>query len=117
MSVDGHTEVGRLLKSVIRHHNGRRSVYKPLDTVRCELDNWVQCEYDSTQLSDAVFFDLYYHEDEMPDDGLEGPARIARHAANLARAKAVLAKHYPDCAPLRAMLKSIDRAAAALPAQ
>jgi len=117
MPVDGHAEVGRLLKSVIHHHYGRRSVYKPLDSVRCELDNWVQCEYDSTELSAAVFFDLYYHEDEMPDDGLEGPARIARHAASLARAKVVLGQNYPDCAPLRAMLKSIDRAVTALSAQ
>jgi hypothetical protein len=114
MPVEGHAAVGRLLKSVIYPNRARRRVYKPLDGVRCDLDDWVQCEYDRTELSDAVFFDLYYHEDELPEDSLTGAARTARHVEQLTEAKRLLAKHYPDCAPLRALFKSIDRAAAAL---
>jgi hypothetical protein len=116
MTVEGHVEVGRLLKSVIYDMRARKSVYNPLNGVRSDLDDWVQCEYDREELASDVFFDLYYHEDEAPQTALTGAARLTHHATKLAEAKRVLAHHYPDCAPLRSMFKAIDKAATALQA-
>jgi hypothetical protein len=116
MPVEGHMEVGRLLKSVIYDMRAQKKVYNALNGVRSDLDDWVQCEYDREELSSDVFFDLYYHEDEVPQTALTGVARLAHHASKLAEAKRILARHYPDCAPLRSMFKAIDKAATALQA-
>ncbi len=98
-------EVGRLLKSVIYDMRARKSVYNPLNSVRSDLDDWVQCEYDREELSSDVFFDLYYHEDVAPQTALTGAARLPHHASTLVEAKRILARHYPDCAPLRSMFQ------------
>lgn len=116
MPIEGHMAVGRLLKAVIYDMRGSRGIYKPLDGVRCDLDDWVQCEYNREELSSEVFFDLYYHEDDLPQDGLTGAARAAKHAQRLDEAKGILARHYSDCAPLRALFKAIDKAGAVLAA-
>jgi hypothetical protein len=116
MPIEGHKAVGRLLKAVIYDMRGSRRVFKSLDGVRCDLDDWVQCEYNREELSDQIFFDLYYHEDVLPEDGLTRPARVAKHAERLDEAKGILARHYPDCAPLRALFKAIDKAGSAIAA-
>jgi hypothetical protein len=101
---------------VIYDMRNRKSIYNPLNGVRSDLDDWVQCEYNREELSSEVFFDLYYHEDEAPQTALAGAARLAHHASTLAEAKRILARHYPDCALLRSMFKAIDKAATALQA-
>lgn len=110
MSVEAHSAVGRLLKSALIGTRQRAGVYKRVDSVRCELDDWVQCEYDRTELSDEVFFDLYYHE----LDTEARPADKNEQIANLESAKDLLAQHYPDCGPLRDLLKRLDQAIASL---
>jgi Domain of unknown function (DUF5623) len=93
---------------------GRAGVYRRVDAIRCELDNWVQCEYKRDELSDEVFFDLYYHE-LSEDDPLAAPAADrARHIACLAEVVTTLGRYYPECPPLRALLKKADLAIASL---
>jgi hypothetical protein len=114
MPIEAHAEVGRLLKSVIADFPTKKRVSNGLGVVRCELDDWVQCEYSREELSNEVFFDLYYHEAVVLPDSLTGAARVARHLADLTEAKRLLSTHYADCAPVRALLKSIDKAMQAL---
>lgn len=114
MPIDGHTEVGRLLKSVIRDLPAHGQVYKRLNSVRSDLDDWVQCEYNRSELSDDAFFDLYYHEHDLQPSGLGGAALEISQIAALDGARNLLTRHYPDCAPVRGLLGSIDRAIAAL---
>lgn len=114
MPLEGHREVGRLLKSVIRDLPGHGRVYKPLNSVRSDLDDWVQCEYNRAELDDVLFFNLYYYEHDLAPCPLDGAARAAGQAASLESAKTVLSRHYPDCAPLRALLRKMDKAIAAL---
>lgn len=114
MPVEGHKAAGRLLKSVLIGTCQRAGVYRRVDAIRCELDNWVQCEYKRDELSDEVFFDLYYHE-LSKDDPLAAPAADRdRHIASLTEVAATLARHYPECPPLRALLKKADLAIASL---
>ena len=111
MPIEAHAAVGECLKSVIAQCRGRRGVCNRLQRVRCDLDDWVQCEYDRAELSDQKFFDLYYHEDNGAyADRPRAQTLTNPHIVHLEHAKLVLAQHYPDCAPLRAVLKNIDAA-------
>lgn len=115
MPVEAHAKVGSLLKSVLTTTSYRKGVYNRVNAVRCDLDDWVQYEYrDSTELTNEQFFELYYQEPESTFvRGLPADDR-ARHVSSLVEVKTTLTKHYPDCAPLRTMLKRADAAIASL---
>lgn len=116
MPIEAHVEVGERLKSVIAECRDRRGVCNRLKRVRCDLDDWVQCEYNRTELSDDKFFGLYYRDDSGASGNRGGgQAQADTHIVDLQRAKSLLVQHYPDCAPLRAMIKNIDAAIQALP--
>lgn len=110
MKVDDHAEVGRLLKSVLIETRSRTGVYKRVNSIRSQLDDWVQCEYGDDELSAEVFFDLYYREYDRLNHLNNEPKPPGEHVASLNAAKAILAKAYPDCVPLRAMFRKADLA-------
>ncbi|WP_292243624.1 DUF5623 domain-containing protein [Mesorhizobium sp.] len=110
MPVEAHAKIGSLLKGVLIDMRSRAGVYKRVDAVRSELDDWVQCEHDRQAMSDAVFFGLYYGENSTrgkPENG-------ERHIESLRLAQSVLMQHYPDCAPLRDLIGKIDLAVRSL---
>lgn len=51
MPIAAHREVGGLLKSTLVDTWRRKGVYERVNSVRHELDNWVQREYSRTELS------------------------------------------------------------------
>jgi len=110
MPVDAHAKIGSLLKGVLIDMRARAGVYKRVDAVRSELDDWVQCEHDRQAMSDAVFFDLYYGENSTGGK----PETGDQHIENLRLAQATLIRHYPDCAPLRDLMGKIDLAVRSL---
>lgn len=110
MPVEAHAKIGSLLKGVLIDMRARAGVYKRVDAVRSELDDWVQCEHDRQAMSDAVFFGLYYGENSTGG----GPEPGERHIENLRLAQSVLMQHYPDCAPLRDLIGKIDLAVRSL---
>ncbi|WP_245285939.1 DUF5623 domain-containing protein [Bradyrhizobium sp. WSM1253] len=114
MPIEGHKLVGRLLKSVLIGTRDRAGVHRRVDAIRCELDNWVQSEYRRDELSDDVFFDLYYHELPEGDVLAAVPPSWDRHIVNLDDVKATLVRYYPECPPLRQLLKKADLAIASL---
>ena len=111
MPIETHAEVGRQLKSVLAVSYHRKGVYNRVDAVRSELDEWTQREYNHEELPNEQFFDLYYHGTEHAKYERSMPAEErGRHIESLTLVKIMLAKYYPDCTPLRAMLKRIDAA-------
>lgn len=114
MSVEAHTEVGSLLKSVLLAAYYRKGVYNRVDTVRCDLDEWVQREYNGAELPNEQFFGLYYQETgSTPSRSL--PAQERKELADhLVRVGLILSEHYPDSPPLRSMLKKVDAAITSL---
>lgn len=110
MPVEVHEAVGRLLKSVLVDTWKRRGAYRRVDAIRSELDNWVQCEYGRDEMPDEVFHTLYYRELPATDPLAAVPATRDRHIACLSEVKVLLQRHYPDCAPLRELLKKADLA-------
>ncbi|BCH19918.1 DUF5623 domain-containing protein [Mesorhizobium sp. L-2-11] len=110
MPVDAHARIGTLLKGVLTDMRARAGVYKRVDAVRSELDDWVQCEHDRAAMLDAVFFDLYYGENSAGGTSKAGD----QHIEDLRLAQSILMQHYPDCAPLRDLVAKIDLAVISL---
>lgn len=105
MPVDAHAKIGTLLKGVLINMRARAGVYKRVDAVRSELDDWVQCEHDREAMPCGVFRPLLRENSTggMPETG-------EQHIENLRLAQSLLMQHYPDCAPLRDLVGKIDLA-------
>ncbi len=110
MPIETHGQVGRLLKSVLKDTYYRKGVYNRIDAIRSELDEWTQREYNHAELPNEQFFDLYYNEPGSMFSRALAEADRERHVQSLAQAKILLGEHYPDCPPLRSMLKKVDAA-------
>mgnify|MGYP001195841085 CR=1 FL=1 len=92
----------------------RKGVYNRVDAIRSELDEWTQREYNHAELPNEQFFDLYYHESGSTFARALAEADRERHVQSLAHAKKLLGEHYPDCPPLRSLLKKVDAAVKSL---
>lgn len=110
MPIEAHANVGRLLKSVLTATYLRKGVYNRVNAVRSELDEWTQREYSHAELPSQQFFELYYNESGSTVERTLPVAERARHNESLAQAKQMLSEHYPDCPPLRSLLKKIEAA-------
>lgn len=110
MPLDAHDAVARDLRMAIGSAEYRPGVRERLDRVRSELDDWVQVEYDRQELDMERFSEMYY--------GALGAAfrrrpTVAERAALLAaigRIREQVARRYPDCEPLRRLIRLIDHA-------
>lgn len=114
MPVEVHAKVGSLLKSVLTATYYRKGVYNRINTARCELDDWVQREYNDAELPNEQFFELYYRESGSTFARRLSPEDRARHVSSLVEVKKSLAENYPECPPLRSMLRRIDGAITSL---
>ncbi len=114
MPIEAHAEAGRLLKSVLVDTYHRKGVYNRVNAIRSELDEWTQREYNRAELSNEQFFDLYYHESDSTFARSLTEVERERHAKGLAQVKKLLGEHYPDCPPLRSLLKKVDVAVRSL---
>lgn len=114
MPIEAHAEVGRLLQEVFDASYYRKGVYNRLMGIRSHLDDWVQREYTSEELPYERFTGLYYCEsDESPVRKLADEDR-KRHLGGIDQVKQLLARHYPDSAALRGVLKKLDAVAKSL---
>jgi hypothetical protein len=114
MPINAHAEVGRLLKSVLLATHYRKGVYNRVNSIRSELDEWAQCEYNRVELPCEQFFELYYRESGSTFSRSLTDAERERHTESLMQAAKLLGEHYPDSPPLRALLKKVDAAAKSL---
>lgn len=110
MPIESHAKVGELLKSVLIVSHHRKGVYNRLNSIRCELDEWAQREYNYAELPNEQFFNLYYRESGSSFPRMLSKEERVRHAESLQSMKAILARHYPDSTPLRKLLKTTDAA-------
>ena len=75
--------------------------------VRVDLDDWAAREFTRDELPQSIFFYLYCGENER---GLEGPTGPEMIVEQVELVKKIVTSSYPDCAPLRSLLKFADRA-------
>jgi hypothetical protein len=106
-----HEELGRLIKSVFRATYHRKGVYNRLNSVRCTLDDWTQCEYprDSSLTLDQLN-NIYYRESQQSFVRHATTDERHGHIEALERAKSILTDHYPACVPLREVVGKLDGA-------
>lgn len=110
MPIEAHAQVGTLLKSVLVASYNRKGVYNRVNGIRSELDEWTQREYNHAELPSEQFFDLYYHESGSSFARMLSSYERALHVDSMERVKQILAQHYPDSPPLRALMKKVDAA-------
>ncbi|MDE0281911.1 MAG: DUF5623 domain-containing protein [Gammaproteobacteria bacterium] len=110
MSIEAHAEVGSLLKTVLVASPRRKGVYNRVNSIRSELDEWTQCEYNYGELPSERFFELYYHESSSTFPRYLSADERRRHIDSLERVKQILSSHYPDCPPLRSLIGKINSA-------
>lgn len=108
MPIEAHAQVGQLLKSVLSVSYHRKGVYNRVNAIRDELDEWTQREYSHAELPNERFFELYHGNIDPTHPRKISEAERERHCESLTRAKNILAGHYPDCPPLKALLKKFD---------
>jgi hypothetical protein len=112
MPIEAHEEVGRLLAVISVATIGRNGVHNRVDLVRHELDEWTQREYNHQQLSNERFFQIYYP--SVPGAHRFKAQDRSKYLGDLARVKELLSQHYPDCAPLRGLLRKLEAASVSL---
>jgi hypothetical protein len=110
MPIAAHAQAGQLLKSVLAVSYCRKGVYNRVNSVRSELDDWVQCEYNRTELPNEEFFDLYYHGADKTFPRSLPDLERARHVESLRSVTQLVTEHYPDCPPLRSLRRKVDAA-------
>jgi len=101
--VDDHREIARLLQGLLATA-GNRTLYRQIDHVRSTLDEWVQREYSTAELSNDAFHQLYY------SSGKSSPLPVSRSQA-IDRVRALIEQHYPECRPRTSILRWIEKAA------
>ncbi len=112
ITIDQHETLGALLKTALSLGHRRNGVLNPVGRVRCELDEWVQREYPSSQeLSQEKFLSLYYR-DELNNNK---QTTITEEKFNelddvLQRTQVSLASWYPDCKPVRNLIHDLEKA-------
>lgn len=110
MPLEAHSRVGALLKSVLVATANRPGVHNRVNSVRSELDEWVQREYSRSELPSEQFIDLYYRETGISLARSLPEADRMHHCRSLDAVRQALVEHYADCAPLRGVLKKLDLA-------
>lgn len=91
--------------------------YNPVNSVRCDLDDWVQAEYPTNaEMPNEVFVAIYYQEGSTSRNKSMAPQERAVHLETLLRVSRLLATHYPDSPPLRALQNKLNAATKSLSA-
>lgn len=117
MPLASHQEAGQLLKSVLVASYHRKGVYNPVNSVRCDLDDWVQAEYPANaEMSNEVFVAIYYQEGSTSRNKSMSPDERVVHLDTLHKISQLLATHYPDSPPLRVLQNKLNAAAKSLSA-
>ncbi|MGX9934808.1 DUF5623 domain-containing protein [Advenella kashmirensis] len=112
--IDVHAEIGRLLKSVLHTTFRRKGVYNRINSVRSELDEWVQREYSHDELPYEQFLALYYQDTYRPTTQSMTAIGIDKHIESLYQAKNLLCEHYLDCPSVRTLVKKVEAAVKSL---
>jgi Domain of unknown function (DUF5623) len=106
LGIGGHIEAGRIIKAAIRL--APYGVSARMNSLRCDLEDWLNLEIGRGQLEGPEFFDVYYRtttEDEVYQKSLKSGDDIIAALHNLRhRLKDV----YADCAPLNQQCRRIE---------
>ncbi|EIU3494369.1 DUF5623 domain-containing protein [Pseudomonas aeruginosa] len=105
MSLDNHRVIADELKRLgsARLHY---MAYNKLQEVRSELENWLFAEVSGLNRDPTDDYHNLYYGGESP----KGYLQLEEKLAAMDRVRAILVAAYPDCKPLRDLLKVLDAA-------
>lgn len=75
-----------------------------IESVRSDLDEWIQREYTASELPQEQFSEMYYGASKAKDTDRKDTDRIAM----VSEVVQLLKLNYPDCGPLRLTLKTLS---------
>lgn len=110
MTLDFHEAVAAQLRLVIGATKHRPGISSRLERVRCELDDWVQVEYDGYELEPERFSAMYYGELGAPLRREPLASELTELIRRIDDVRMRLATSYPECRPLREVLRQVDLA-------
>lgn len=115
MPLQGHQEVGRLLRAILGQSMGRKSVYGPVSALRELLDGWFQQEHRDAGLTQSMTSDVYnnaigtsIYQRCLP------PVTRTMMQTHFAEVRKILRSHYPADASLSRVLAKLTVAEKAL---
>jgi hypothetical protein len=114
MPIRAHQQIAGLMKTILADTYYRKGVYNKINSVRNQLDEWVQREYNRDELPDDAFHKLYYQDLRSNFNKQLSAASRQRHSDSMRKVKGILSEHYPDCAPLCRLIKKLDSAIASM---
>jgi hypothetical protein len=107
MSLDTHVKTASLLKDILSLSYHRRSVYKEIDTVRCELDNWTEREHQ--EWSDINSLSLYYDDLNVQNNRNLSQIQFDSLSQKIDEVVSILTNHY-SADRIRGQLSRLKRA-------
>jgi len=108
MPVEEHVDVGQMIKSIIESDTRPYGVYRRMDSLRSNLEDWLGLEVGPRGLPGPEFFDVYYHGADKQSPYTKMAKTYSGVIAILKKIKSKLFQYYPDCAPLRQQIRKID---------
>jgi hypothetical protein len=110
MPIPSHQRAASLLKAVLASTHERKGVCNQVGRVRCELDEWIQREYNRAGLSDVEFHEMYYGDEGRPESLPPTDQERGHHIERLDEVASLLERYYPDCVPRRHLIRSLRAA-------
>lgn len=108
-SIDMHQKLGAVLKELHSASEFNKKAKTAISFVKSTLDDWVQLEYtDRKELSDELFFSMYYGDTDFPSDPWPTEKRKMELHQLVKRARAILKSAYHDCLPVQNINKKLD---------
>lgn len=98
MPLASHKRVGELLKG-LQELGVPSPAWHRIESVRSELDEWIQREYTNSELSQEQFSEMYYGRSKAADTD---------RVAMILEVLDLLRASYPNCGPLRTILRTLN---------
>lgn len=102
MPINMHKKVGEYLKCILVIAEFRQGVFKPINFIRCTLEDWMENENTgSNRIPCTEFSDIYFHEVyKNPINRTLTPELKNALLENITNAKKILDSYYHPCPPL-----------------
>lgn len=105
-----HQEVGRKLVALLESPGFGPFSWSTINPLRSELEDWLFFEHDERKFGGADFTQIYFGSIDEEDAYLAACQSQNGRIEVLKSVERLLKTYYPECAPLRTLLRGIDRA-------
>ncbi len=108
MPFETHKRLGLAINAVMDSDDIGSMTWSRLSSLRSELESWLFVEHNEDQYEDVNFIHVYYGGMQSEDPYLSQAQTFDGKVQLLKSVRKQLKRSYPDCAPLRRILKKVD---------